>query len=36
VLADDAISGLYEQGRDELQGIGVRLMSTGQVIDAVG
>jgi nicotinamidase-related amidase len=35
VLADDAISGLYEQGRDELRGIGVRLMSAGQAADAV-
>jgi nicotinamidase-related amidase len=35
VLADDAISGLYEQGRDELRGIGVRLMSAEQAADAV-
>jgi nicotinamidase-related amidase len=35
VLADDAISGLYEQGRDELRGIGVRLMSAERVADGV-
>ena len=35
VLAEDAISGLYERGRRELEGIGVRLMSAGQIADAV-
>ena len=35
VLADDAVSGLYDRGRRELEGIGVALMSTEQVVDAV-
>jgi nicotinamidase-related amidase len=35
VLADDAVSGLYDRGREELEGIGVALMSTAQVVDAV-
>jgi nicotinamidase-related amidase len=34
VLAEDAVSGLYEKGREELNNIGVRLMSTGEVLDA--
>lgn len=36
VLADDAISGLYERGRQELENIGVRLMPTAAIVDAVG
>ena len=35
VLVEDAISGLYEQGRRELCNIGVELFSVNQVIDAV-
>jgi nicotinamidase-related amidase len=35
VLAEDAISGLYERGRQELRDIGVRLLSAAQVVDAV-
>ncbi len=36
VLVDDAISGLYDQGRQEMKNIGVEVLSTSQVIDAVG
>ena len=35
VLATDAISGLYERGERELEGIGVSLMSTAGVLDAI-
>ena len=35
VLAEDAISGLYEKGRQELESIGVRLMPTAGVIESV-
>ncbi len=35
VLAADAISGLYDQGRQEMRNIGVVLRSTDQVIDAI-
>jgi nicotinamidase-related amidase len=35
VLVDNAISGLYEQGRREMHNIGVELISADQVIDAV-
>jgi nicotinamidase-related amidase len=35
VLVDDAISGLYDQGRTEMKNIGVELLSTDQVIEAV-
>lgn len=35
VLVEDAISGLYDQGRREMRNIGVELLSTEQVIDAV-
>jgi nicotinamidase-related amidase len=35
VLAEDAISGLYKQGREELESIGVRAMATAEIIDAV-
>ncbi len=35
VLVDEAISGLYDQGRQEMQNIGVEVLSTDQVIDAV-
>ena len=35
VLVEDAISGLYDQGGLEMRNIGVRLLSTSEVIDAV-
>ena len=35
VLVKDAISGLYDQGERELKNIGVKLLSSSQVIDAV-
>ncbi len=35
VLATDAISGLYDQGRREMRNIGVALLATDQVIDAI-
>jgi nicotinamidase-related amidase len=35
VVAEDAVSGLYDRGRRELEGIGVRLLSSAQVAEAV-
>jgi len=35
VLVEDAISGLYDQGGREMPNIGVELLSTSEVIDAV-
>jgi nicotinamidase-related amidase len=35
VLAEDAISGLYDRGREELKNIGVRLMPAAEIIDAL-
>jgi hypothetical protein len=35
IVADDAVSGLYDGGRDELAGIGVRLLSTDAVVEIV-
>ena len=35
VLVEDAISGLYEQGRREMRNIGVELISADQVTDAI-
>jgi nicotinamidase-related amidase len=35
VLAEDAISGLYDRGRDELQGIGVRIMPSAAIVEAL-
>lgn len=35
VLASDAISGLYDRGREELQNIGVALMSADELIGAL-
>jgi nicotinamidase-related amidase len=35
VLADDAISGLYDKGREELVNIGVQLMPTADVVTSV-
>jgi nicotinamidase-related amidase len=34
-VAEDAVSGLYHQGRHELENIGVHLMSTDAIADAV-
>jgi nicotinamidase-related amidase len=36
VLVEDAISGLYEQGRAELRGIGVRLIGASALVAALG
>jgi nicotinamidase-related amidase len=36
VLVQDAVSGLYDQGRREMGNIGVQLLSTEQVLDALG
>ena len=36
VLAEDATSGLYERGKDELENIGVVLMGTAEVVAALG
>ena len=35
VLAEDAISGLYDRGRDELRGIGVQLMPVAAIAGAL-
>jgi hypothetical protein len=35
VLADDAVSGLYDKGREELKNIGVWLMPTADLIEAL-
>lgn len=35
VLVEDAISGLYDQGKREMKNIGVELLSTNQVVDAM-
>lgn len=35
VLAEDAISGLYVRGRQELENIGARLMPTAEIIEAL-
>jgi nicotinamidase-related amidase len=35
VVVEDAISGLHDTGRRELENIGVRLMSTADLIDAL-
>ena len=36
VLVEDAISGLYERGKDELRTIGVVLMRTAELVTALG
>jgi nicotinamidase-related amidase len=36
VLAEDATSGLYERGRDELRNIGVRLMTSEEIAGRLG
>jgi len=36
VLVADAVSGLYEQGRKELQDFGVMLMTAGQLARTIG
>ncbi|HEX7671405.1 MAG TPA: isochorismatase family cysteine hydrolase [Polyangiaceae bacterium] len=35
VLAEDALSGLYDRGRSELMNIGVQLLSTAAVVEAL-
>jgi nicotinamidase-related amidase len=35
VLAEDAVSGLYETGRKELENIGVRMMPTTELVEAL-
>jgi hypothetical protein len=35
VLVEDARSGLYDQGRREMRNIGVELLSTEQVVNAL-
>jgi nicotinamidase-related amidase len=35
VLVDDAVSGLYDQGRKEMRNIGIELLLTKQVCEAV-
>ena len=35
VLAEDAVSGLYDKGRRELESIGVRLISAAEVVESV-
>jgi nicotinamidase-related amidase len=35
VLAEDAISGLYDRGRRELQAIGVAMMTVGEIVQRV-
>jgi nicotinamidase-related amidase len=35
VLAEDAISGLYDRGREEIQGIGVRPMPNDEVVESL-
>jgi nicotinamidase-related amidase len=34
-LAEDAISGLYDRGREELRGIGVKLMPASAIVEAL-
>jgi nicotinamidase-related amidase len=36
VMVNDAVSGLYDQGKQEMKNIGVELLSTNQVVDEVG
>jgi len=36
VLVDDAVSGIYERGKDELRNIGVHLLSTDTLIQRLG
>lgn len=36
VVAEDAISGLYDRGREELRNIGVRLMTSEEIVASVG
>ena len=35
VVAEDAISGLYDRGRDELRNIGVRLMTSEEIVSSL-
>lgn len=36
VLVEDAVSGIYEKGKEELRSIGVHLWSTNRVIEQIG
>ena len=36
VLAEDAVSGLSDKGREELRDIGVQLLSTAEIVQSVG
>ena len=36
VLAEDAVSGLYDKGREELRDTGVQLLSTAEIVQSVG
>lgn len=36
VLVEDAVSGIYEKGKEELRNIGVRLLSTSMLIQLLG
>jgi nicotinamidase-related amidase len=36
VLIEDAVSGIYEKGKEELRHIGVRIWSTNRVLDKIG
>jgi hypothetical protein len=36
VLAEDAVSGIYEEGKKELRRIGVRIWPTNRVLEKVG
>jgi nicotinamidase-related amidase len=36
ILVEDAVSGIYEKGKEEMRGIGVRVWSTGELIDKIG
>jgi nicotinamidase-related amidase len=35
VLSDDAVSGIYDRGREELRGIGVQLMPASAIVEAL-
>lgn len=35
VLVEDALSGLYEQGKKELRNIGVQILTTDELIKAI-
>ena len=35
VVAEDAISGIYDRGREELRNIGVRVMATAEIVESL-